>query len=428
MTIARFLVGDSLTVLRGLPDASVDLVVTSPPFLALRSYLPPDHPEKAFEIGGEATPGEFIDALLDIVEECRRVLAPHGSLCFELGDTYSGSGGAGGDYTEGGLRDGQERFDGSASRAYGTGAAPRPARNGRRSRAADEADGILAARGRPGPQGRDSVEGWPLDKSLCLIPESFRWALVYGRNPFTGRTTEPWRARNVVRWCRPNPPVGALGDKWRPGTSDIVVACASKTRFFDGDATRTPSDYDRPNLKGRGAITDVPGKRHNASDHTTNPAGAPLLDWWKIPTKPYAGSHYAVMAPALLEPIVKAMCPSRVCMTCGEPSRRIVASEPVEGRVRRVGESSASRGINGGDSGNPDKTRYETTTVTTLGWSDCGHNTWRTGIVLDPFAGSGTTLAVATGHGRDAIGIDLDERNLHLARERVGMFLEDVPA
>ena len=37
--------------------------------------------------------------------------------------------------------------------------------------------------------------------------------------------------------------------------------------------------------------------------------------------------------------------------------------------------------------------------------------------------GSGTTLAVASGHGRTGIGIDLDERNLDLARERVGMFL-----
>ena len=49
--------------------------------------------------------------------------------------------------------------------------------------------------------------------------------------------------------------------------------------------------------------------------------------------------------------------------------------------------------------------------------------TWRNGVVLDPFAGSGTTLAVATGHGRDAIGIDLDARNAELARERIGMFL-----
>jgi site-specific DNA-methyltransferase (adenine-specific) len=53
-----------------------------------------------------------------------------------------------------------------------------------------------------------------------------------------------------------------------------------------------------------------------------------------------------------------------------------------------------------------------------------GHDDWRPGLVLDPFAGSGTTLAVATGHGRDAIGIDLDERNAELALDRVGpMFL-----
>ncbi len=46
------------------------------------------------------------------------------------------------------------------------------------------------------------------------------------------------------------------------------------------------------------------------------------------------------------------------------------------------------------------------------------------GTILDPFGGSGTTAAVATGNGRNCISIDLDERNLDLARERVGMFLE----
>ena len=60
----------------------------------------------------------------------------------------------------------------------------------------------------------------------------------------------------------------------------------------------------------------------------------------------------------------------------------------------------------------------------TLGWSDCGHDSWRNGIVLDPFGGSGTTGMVAVGHGRDAVLIDIDERNADLARERIGMFLE----
>ena len=74
----------------------------------------------------------------------------------------------------------------------------------------------------------------------------------------------------------------------------------------------------------------------------------------------------------------------------------------------------------GGDKGG-DTQRF--TDRTTLGWTDCGHDAWRNGIVLDPFAGSGTTLAVATGLGRDAVGFDLDERNAALAMERVGMFL-----
>jgi DNA modification methylase len=58
--------------------------------------------------------------------------------------------------------------------------------------------------------------------------------------------------------------------------------------------------------------------------------------------------------------------------------------------------------------------------VQTLGWTDCGHDNYRRGVVLDPFAGSGTTLAVAEGHGRDSIGIDLDPKNADLAYERVG--------
>ena len=43
----------------------------------------------------------------------------------------------------------------------------------------------------------------------------------------------------------------------------------------------------------------------------------------------------------------------------------------------------------------------------TVGWTDCGHNTPARGIVLDPFAGTGTTLKTAVAEGRDAIGVDL---------------------
>lgn len=399
---ARFMVGDSLDVLRSMPDGSVDLVLTSPPFLALRSYLPADHPDKAKEIGSEATPGEFLDVLLDHVVEWRRVLAPHGSICVELGDTYSGSGGAGGDYGPDGMRGGQNKFTGTAL--------------------ADRKNKVLRADGNRLQQG----PGWPLAKSLCLIPELFRVALVYGFNPLTGRQTERWRARNVVRWCRPNPPVGALGDKFRPGTSDMVVACTSNNRFFDLDAVREPAS---PNTNPR----TPKGVAQRDNDCKTAPDGnrdtlaiqhlhatAPPLDWWKISTEPYKGSHYATWPTELLVRPILAMCPSRVCTTCGEPARRIVDAQGTGQNLRKPGSPDDDAKQRGAVSSTavPDISGR-----VTVGWTDCGHDTWRAGVVLDPFAGSGTTLAVAVGHGRDAIGIDLDERNADLARQRVGMFL-----
>lgn len=352
---AEWHIGDALTVMKTLPDASVDLALMSPPFLALRSYLPADHPDKESELGSEATPGAFVDALVEIVEECRRVLTPFGSLVVELGDTYSGSGGAGGDYNKEGLRDGQAKFSGSAVK---------------RRRA-----GIID-NDRPSRVGRD--DGWPLAKSLTMIPELVRVTLAYGANPLTGRQTERWRIRNVIRWCRANPPVGALADKFRQ------------------------------------------------TFRTSNPGGAPPLDWWNIPTQGFKGSHYATWPKNLLVKPILTMCPEKVCVTCGEPSRRIAET------TNSIGEATERRSwrndpenIGAGHTGEITRSISSAPTANrvTLGWTDCGHDDWRRGVVLDPFAGSGTTLEVATGLGRSCIGIDLDERNVVLAERRVGMFL-----
>jgi hypothetical protein len=389
-----------------LPDGSVDLILTSPPFLALRSYLPADHPDKAKEIGSEATPAEFVDTLLRLTAEWRRLLAPHGSLCVELGDTYSGAGG------------------------YGSPDSPNPA-YGNGERFGERWEGRTAKRF------KKKDDGWPEAKSLSLTPEAYRFALAYGTNPHTGQESPAgrWRVRNVIRWVRPNPPVGALGDKFRPATSEMVVACVSGSRYFDLDAVR-----EAPSSGEAGATTG--GSRQNGGfrgvtqggvDHpvtVSHPAGAPPLDWWKLSPGGYPGSHYAVWPPELCVKPIKAMSPERVCTVCGEPSRRVTESERLidgEPSVANISGRSAAepwredvsqRTIGGASFGKR---------VTTLGWSDCGHDNWRSGLVLDPFAGSGTTLLVATGHGRDAIGIDLDGRNAVLARERIGgLFLEVV--
>lgn len=75
-----------------LRDATVDLVVTSPPYFALRSYRD-DGEHYAGQVGSEDTPGAFVDALLDATAEMIRVLKPTGSIIVNLGDKYAGSGG-----------------------------------------------------------------------------------------------------------------------------------------------------------------------------------------------------------------------------------------------------------------------------------------------------------------------------------------------
>jgi DNA modification methylase len=448
---ATFLVGDTRKVVEGLPDGSIDLVMTSPPFLALRSYLPADHPNKALEIGSEPTPAAFLDTLLELTDQWGRKLAPHGSIVVELGDTFAGSGGAGGDYLNAGLREGQPKFSGSASRKAGDfpdrDAPPRPPRRGR----AQERPGYGGAAERwdfakPGTSSpAASGTGWPLDKSLCLISTLYPACLAYGRNLLNpDHTFEPWRVRNLIVWARSNPPVGALGDKFRPATSYLTVACRSPKRWFDLDAVRTP-------LTEPGAVKHKRKNHHEANPRTgwttdaddikQNPAGAPPLDWWQISPEGYPGAHFATFPEALCVRPIQSMCPRRVCRTCGEPSRRIaeVSYEPDE----RGGTSGARRDLaepdgrtNGtGMVGKPVMERVASTT----GWTTCGcpgadgirldgfHSGagWRPGIVLDPFGGTGTVGAVAVGHGRDAILVDLDERNVELARGRLGMFMQE---
>ena len=388
---ARYIVGDVRDVLATIPDGSIDLVLTSPPFLALRSYLPADHPDKHREIGAEPDPATFLQTLLELTADWGRVLAPHGSICVELGDTYSGSGGAGGDYNADGLRAGQSKFEGS---------------NQRRGKVVDHNSGR-----------RNPPDTWPLPKSLCGIPHLYHLSLAYGRNLLTGEESPAgrWRVRNVVAWCRPNPPVGALGDKFRPATSYMTVATRAQKRYFDLDAVRTahkiaPEDREPWTVQDTGSRGDDGDRYRNLG----NPAGAPPLDYWVIPTAPYSGSHYAVYPPALCERPIKSMVPAKVCTVCGAPSERIVETEGHGTRVHAVADDDRT------DRQDWNRERPATTTTTTIGWTDCGHDSWRNGVVLDPFAGSGTTLMVATGHGRDAIGIDIDARNADLALDRVG--------
>lgn len=435
-------VGDSRAVVAGIADGTVDLIASSPPFLALRSYLPAGHESKGDEIGSEANPAAFLDTLLELTAEWGRVLAPHGSIAIELGDSFSGSGGAGGDYNEGGLRDGQNAFVGSSS-------AERRTTETKRTRIQYDghAQPIRDLHGKT--QGGGT--GWPLAKSLALIPELYRVALAYGINPLTGQPSPAgrWRVRNVIVWHRPNPAVGALGDKFRPSTSYIVVATRSAKRWFDLTAVRgavkqdyKPHDAD---MAKREATVGINGYGHMQQVIASNPAGAPPLDaWfdaydgshdtWTLTTQPSKLAHYAMWPAKLAERLILSMCPLEVCRVCGEPRRRLEGkaeyertdSNVVPARLAQSNGHRLARGVNQHHNDIGANTSV-IRSAPTLGWTRCdcrlrylspGETSYRPGVVLDPFAGTGTTLAVADLHGRDAIGIDLDPRNKLLYERR----------
>jgi DNA modification methylase len=405
VSTARFIVGDVFDGLASLPDESVDCIITSPPYFMKRRYLPEGHPEAHKELGREADPAGFLDGLLAVTDELWRVLAPHGTMWINLGDKMSGSGGAGGDYNAGGWREGQPR--------YGAGGA--------------------------------SGQGWPLPKSTCWLPELLGASLAYGRNLLNGKACQQWVTRPKITWCKPDPTPGEIIDKFREASELIVFAVKSSVPggyYFDLASVREPVNpenaRDTRNQDGPKAKRSEENLRY--TKRTSNPLGKPPLDWWVVPTGTgYQGAHFAVFPPALIVRPVIAGCPLRVCNACGLPSRPIV--EPTPEYAAMLGsdmfsEKGRDRGVRDSlGKSRPDRRgvkRFSSEYVLS-GWTDCGCewdgdnlspvSRWRSGVVLDPFGGSGTTGLVATGHGRDCVLIDIDERNAELARERIGMFL-----
>ena len=81
--------GDALTVLKTLPDNSVNCCVTSPQYYALRDYGVDG------QIGREETPALYVERLTSIFREVRRVLTPDGTLWLNIADTYAGKGNQG---------------------------------------------------------------------------------------------------------------------------------------------------------------------------------------------------------------------------------------------------------------------------------------------------------------------------------------------
>ena len=351
-----------------LRDWSVDLIVTSPPYFALRSYQDGGEHYDG-QIGSEASPAAFLAALWAVTDECWRVLKPSGSLWVNLGDKYAGAGA--------GVRPKSKML---LPHRYALGCVD--------------------------PEYRGHVEG-------------------------VGRQTGPqWICRSDVVWSKPNGLPESVTDRVR-SSHEYLFHLTKSERYYAGiDAIREA--YEAPNATRSGGKRLAAGTHGRESSSTLalpssesmNPLGKVPGSVWTIPTESlivpdWLGvDHYAAFPTELPRRIILGWTPTGICTACGDARAAVTEHLGyVQGGGRNYGtDPQTSR------HGTGKATLGMTGTRTITGYR-CAcpdtHAPTRPAIVLDPFSGTGTTPMIARALGRYGIGIDLSNDYLRLARWRV---------
>jgi site-specific DNA-methyltransferase (cytosine-N4-specific) len=337
-----------------LPDESVDLIVTSPPYFGLRSYTDGGQHYDG-QIGAEPTPREFIAALVDCTREWMRVLKPSGSLFVNLGDKYNSA------------ASGQQNGHGHKSGLGG----------GRHDR--------MMGRGA-------TVQALP-QKSLMLLPERYRIACVDELGLVT---------RAVIIWSKPNGLPESVTDRVRRSHEDWVHLTKSPRYFSAVDEIREPhiSNVTPGRRHGGAAFGAIKNGGGDGSRHTDgHPLGKLPGSVWEIATQPLrvpvelGVDHFAAFPMEWPRRLILGWSPREVCTACGEARRWVT-------------QPSAEFVIASGLTGYEDCACLDTTAPSTPG------------VVLDPFGGTGTTSLVATMLGRHGISVDLSADYCRLAEWR----------
>jgi DNA modification methylase len=380
-------VGGSLVIrgdARALPlaDASVDLVVTSPPYWALRSYSDAGE-HYAGQIGSESTPAEYIAELLACTREWLRVLKPSGSIWVDLGDKYD--------------------------------------------------SGTSTSRTNPGTVKDGLGQGWHLGsprvstgrpKSLLLLPERYRIACV----DELGLT-----ARAVVVWSKPNALPESVTDRVRRSHEDWVHLTKGPRYFAAVDEIREP--HSGNSHAGRRDGAPPPGgKMHRlvqTGDHGANyratkldlfdPRGKLPGSVWEIPSEPLnvpqevGVDHFAAFPTEWPRRIILGWSPSGICAGCGDVRRPAVRRERIGAVASRIWTKA------GKHSNRTGRRHLERSEHTITGYvCGCPNSTapTRPAVVLDPFGGTGTTALVAATLGRVGVSVDRSADYCRLARWR----------
>lgn len=386
--------------LPSVADGSVQTIVTSPPYFALRSYageqqvewpaveyapmvgLPPiTIPAMKAALGLEPTIEAYIGHLMLCLREWRRVLRADGTLWVNLGDSFST-----------GTRARTNTNSGTMSTI-----------------------GNVRARGMELP----AVNVLP-PKSLMMIPARFALAAQ----------ADGWYVRSDIIWEKENCMPESVTDRPTKSHEYIYLLSKSPVYFYDDEAIK-----EKPTTQGNGK--GATGRGSQAYAVASGIKGNPQQDhsgWqgtsrnkrtvWTINTSPYPDAHFATFPEKLPKTCILAGTSERgCCPQCGAPWERIV-----ERQAMVIARS--ERGTQMGEFGRTQSsgTMVEPAKSETVGWQPtckCDAGEPVPCVVLDAFSGSGTTGRAAVRLGRRYIGVDISKEYLEqLVPERLKVQME----
>lgn len=380
----------SVQIIRGnalalpLADESVDLVVTSPPYFALRSYQDGGEHYDG-QIGAEATPAEFVDALIAATREMARVLKPSGSIWVNLGDKYANS-------------------PPSLTSERVTGLSGGKSFRSSRDRQVREFPGIRTK----------SLIGIPWRYALRCIDEL---GLIL---------------RAEVIWSKPNGLPESVTDRVRRSHETWFHFSLNPRYYSAVDEIRT-EHRSAPGREGQGALGGQKSLRPvGPGSGAYNPLGKLPGSVWTIPTEPlrvpdHLGiDHFAAFPTEWPRRIITGWSPRGVCVECGSGRRPVASrSEAYEALRQGAGDWNAplykpGEGYDGSGNRRPTSLRPSAEVSITGEACDCPEPTapTRPGVVLDPFGGTGTTALVADALGRHGISVDMSRDYCRLAEWR----------
>jgi len=393
----------SVVILRGdaaslpLPDASVDLIVTSPPYWSQRDYRDGGESLKG-QIGNEETWQEYLANLLDCTREWVRVLKPGGSIFVVIGDKYSERSGPGhpnrGDETVG--------FRAERPRRKG------PAETGIRAK---------------------SLIGLPWRYALACVDEL---GLINRRDNIWHKTsgmpesvddrcaTKHEYAFHLTR----EPRYYSAIDEIREAHAPVSLA-RSRRAYNAGDRfsvgtpnTLKPAQFANPMGALPGSVWSIATQPLNVPEWLEH---ARCCGGRKRPDCQDGLDHHAAFPPALARKCILGWSPAGICTECGEGWRPVVSSvRTFDGQPRSdlpawAAPSAPRRAPKGAG-------HYRFGTERTMSGYACAcpepDAPTSPAIVLDPFAGTGTTMLTASVLGRLGVGIDRSADYCRIAQWR----------